>query len=82
MTKTCIGSSVRSRLTRRGQTRKRYNRSIMLYSAFCLPDANDGTMNLCIFLEGFATPEAAQQFLEQLMGPFEGYDDATSETVH
>ena len=28
------------------------------------------------------TPEAAEWFLQQLMGPFEGYENATNETVH
>ena len=53
----------------------------MMYSAYCMPD-NDGKVGLCIFLEGFDTPEAAEWFLKQLMGPFEDYDDATHETVH
>ena len=53
----------------------------MRYSAYCMPD-NDGKVGRCIFLEGFDTPEAAEWFLKQLMGPFEDYEDATHETVH
>jgi hypothetical protein len=54
---------------------------LMMYSAYCMADA-DGKFGLCVMLEGFDTPEAAQWFLQQLMGPFEGYEEATSETVH
>ena len=53
----------------------------MMYSAYCLADA-DGKFGLCVMLEGFDTPEAAQWFLKQLMGPYEGYENATDETVH
>lgn len=53
----------------------------MTYSAYCVP-FEDGKFGLCIMLEGFDTPEAADWFLQQVMGPFEGYEDATSETVH
>jgi hypothetical protein len=42
----------------------------------------DGKFGLCIMLEGFDTPEAAQWFLKQLMGPYEGFEDVNNETVH
>ena len=53
----------------------------MTYSAYCMPH-KDGKFGLCIMLDGFDTPEAAEWFLQQLMDPFEGYEDSTSETVH
>jgi len=53
----------------------------MQYSAYCVPDG-EGKIGLCVMLEGFDTQEAARWFLEQLMGPFEGYENTTDETVH
>ena len=53
----------------------------MTYSAYCMP-YEDGKFGLCIMLEGFDTPEAAHWFLQQLMGPFGGFEDVNNETVH
>ena len=53
----------------------------MHYAAYCMPDS-EGKVGLCIFLKCFDTPEAAEWFLQQLMGPWEGWEDPESGTVH
>jgi|TARA_R110000796_G_scaffold4498_2_gene17455 hypothetical protein len=53
----------------------------MHYSAYCVPDM-EGKVGLCVMLEGFDTQEAAEWFLQQLMEPFEGWEDSTGELVH
>ena len=54
---------------------------LMHYSAYCVPDM-EGKVGLCVMLEGFDTQEAAEWFLQQLMEPFEGWEDSTGELVH
>ncbi len=53
----------------------------MQYSAYCVPDM-EGKVGLCVMLEGFDTQEAAEWFLQQLMGPFEGWEESAGELVH
>lgn len=54
---------------------------MMQYSAYCMPD-DDGKVGLCIMLEGFDTPEAAEWFLRELMAPFEDETFFDAETMH
>jgi len=53
----------------------------MIYSAFCVP-ANDDTLHLCIFLEGFDTQEQAESFLDALMAPWHDEVWPMSATKH